>query len=370
MMGIAFRVLLVLAVVTVSNLTTDAAGAYVSHQTGWAGTYAGPIVLFLGEHLLPWLAFVPLILLLYQRVSFGEGRLPRFLALHGTVCLLFSLSKGAAHVFLYHPLALGGSAQSVVERLYSGTFLHFRYDVVFYTAVVAVYEAIRNLRKYKQKELNEARLAETLATAQLQSLKVKLQPHFLFNALQSISVLVLEKDEEAATDMLERLGSLLRISMESDESQLVPLDEELQVLDHYLGIEAIRFRDRLHVERRIDEAAREAVVPNLILQPLVENSIRHGISKRIGSGKIDIEICRDGSRLSMEIRNDGPGLEEDWREAIDRGVGLKTTIRRLELMFEDAFKFEMRDAAEGGVVTKVIIPFIENASSADAGGRS
>jgi len=272
-----------------------------------------------------------------------------------------------AHTFIYHADNLSTEGK-ILDLLLSGISHHYRYDLVFYAATLSLYQAIDYFKKLHQKELNEARMAESLATAQLHSLKMKLQPHFLFNALQSISVLVLERDVNAATEMLERLGNLLRISMKSDENLLVPLEKELNVLDLYLGIEEIRFKDRLTVEKTVDENARAALVPNLILQPLVENSIKHGIAKQDGAGRTEIHIRRAGDKLVLRIANNGPKLEEDWVLLSKRGVGLRTTIRRLELMFPDDFEFNLSNAPHGGVVTEVVIPFITRALSKDEDG--
>jgi hypothetical protein len=324
------------------------------------------LLLFGGDYPLPWLAFTPLILFSYKRIPFNRERLPRFILAHAAICLAFSLVKGSAHALIFHS-GMEPSHANVPEMLASGALHHFRYDVVFYAGVLSLYQALDYLKKLRQKELAEARLAESLATAQLQSLKMKLQPHFLFNALQSISVLVLEKKVTAATEMLERLGNLLRISMESDENLLVPLEKELAVLDYYLGIEEIRFADRLRIRRTVDESTKGAFVPNLILQPLVENSIKHGIANRIDAGAIELEIRRAGQQLLIRIANDGPALPEAWEESLARGIGLRTTIRRLELLFPGQFEFSMRNLPQGGVATEVAVPFIDSASEAAEG---
>jgi hypothetical protein len=324
------------------------------------------LLLFGGGFPLAWLAITPLIIFWYRRIPFTREHLLRFTLAHAAICLTFSLVKGSAHVLIFHSGMSPGRA-NVPALLTSSIVHHFTYDVVFYAGVISLYQALDYFKKLRQKELDEARLAESLATAQLQSLKMKLQPHFLFNALQSISVLVLEKNVTAATEMLERLGNLLRISMESDENLLVPLEKELTVLDYYLGIEEIRFMDRLNVHRVVDESAKGAFVPNLILQPLVENSIKHGVSNRIDAGTIDLEIRRAGKQLLIRVANDGPALPDAWEESLPRGIGLRTTIRRLELLFPDDFEFSMRNLSQGGVATEVAIPFIERASE-EAGG--
>ncbi len=316
------------------------------------------LLLFGCDYPLPWLAITPLIIFAYRRIPFTRKHLLRFALVHAAICLTFSLLKGSAHVLIFHS-GMSPGRGSMVDVFTSSSMHHFTYDVVFYAGILSLYQALEYFKKLRQKELDEARLAESLATAQLHSLKMKLQPHFLFNALQSISVLVLEKKVTAATEMLERLGNLLRISMESDENLLVPLEKELAVLDNYLGIEEIRFMDRLEVRRAVDQSAKGAFVPNLLLQPLVENSIKHGISNRIDAGAIEMEIRREGERLLIRVANDGPALPDAWEKSLARGIGLRTTIRRLELLFPGDFEFGMRNLPEGGVVTEVAIPFIE-----------
>jgi len=196
--------------------------------------------------------------------------------------------------------------------------------------------------------LRTSQLEGQLAKAELQALKSQLQPHFLFNTLNSISALQLT-DPEAANRMTARLGDFLRLTLDASGLNEVPLRRELEFLQSYLEIERIRFQDRLTVRMNVDPEVLDATVPNLILQPIVENALRHGIGSRIGSGHIDISAVRDDNTLKIEVRDDGPGLKNAGRER----VGIANTRARLQQLYGDRQRFEMVNAGEGGVSVRL-----------------
>jgi LytS/YehU family sensor histidine kinase len=181
---------------------------------------------------------------------------------------------------------------------------------------------------------------------------MQLHPHFLFNTLNSISVLM-RRDVEAADRMLVGLSNLLRVTLAAKTAHEIPLREELDFLEKYLEIEQTRFRDRLTLRMRIEREAMEAMVPHLIFQPLVENAVRHGIRDRESGGLIEIRAERRGDALLLEVRDDGPGIEE----SVSEGVGLSNTRARLEYLYGADAKLELRNSREGGLVTSVQIPF-------------
>jgi len=231
-----------------------------------------------------------------------------------------------------------------------GTFT----NIITYALIVAGHYGYEYYRRYRERQLLSAELAEKLARAELQNLKMQLQPHFLFNTLNTISVLMM-RDAAAANHMLVRLSDLLRLSLDNVGVQEVSLKQELEFLDSYLEIEQTRFQDRLTIDRAIEPATLNAEVPNLMLQPLVENAIKHGIAKRTGAGQIQIRSKRIDSHLHLEIQDNGPGLDEV--KSITHGLGLANTRARLEQLYGAQQKFELENKATGGVVVRVTIPF-------------
>jgi two-component system LytT family sensor kinase len=217
-------------------------------------------------------------------------------------------------------------------------------------AVLAIVHGIEAHRRYRERELHTARLEAELASARLDALTAQLQPHFLFNTLNSISTLM-RRDVDAAEEMLAHLGTLLHRTLRSGERHEVTLAEELELLEQYLAIMKIRFQDRLVVRKNIDAGVTGASVPQLVLQPLVENAIRHGISRRPGAGLIEIAASRLGQSLEITVRDDGDGLVGDAE-----GIGLTNTRRRLRQLYGDAQALELAPAAEGGLRVTLRLP--------------
>jgi signal transduction histidine kinase len=225
-----------------------------------------------------------------------------------------------------------------------------------YLDIVLVGHAIHYARATREEGLRRFQLETRLAEAQLQVLRLQLHPHFLFNTLHTVSALM-HKDLRAADRMLALLGDLLRDSFERVGAQEVSLKQELGFLDRYLEIERTRFRDRLTVELRIDPETLDAEVPNLALQPLVENAIRHGICRRQDAGHIEIGARRNYDHLDLWIRDNGPGMPEGTETALRTGVGLANTAARLQQLYPGAHRFELRNRPEGGLEVLLQIPF-------------
>jgi sensor histidine kinase YesM len=234
-----------------------------------------------------------------------------------------------------------------------------------YLDIIFVGHAIHYARASRQEGLHRAKLETRLAEAQLQVLRLQLHPHFLFNTLHTVSALM-HKDLRAADRMLALLGDLLRDSFDKVGAQEVSLKQELGFLDRYLEIERTRFRDRLTVDLQIDPEALDAEVPNLLLQPLVENAIRHGIGRRQEAGRIEIVARRHYDRLDIRIRDDGPGLPEGPETALRTGVGLANTAARLQQLYPGAHRFDLRNRAEGGLEVGLEIPFRIKAVASDS----
>jgi sensor histidine kinase YesM len=196
-----------------------------------------------------------------------------------------------------------------------------------------------------------------LTLAQLEALKMQLHPHFLFNTLHSISALV-HRDPDAADRMIARLGDFLRLTLENSGAAEVSLQKELEFLTCYLEIERVRFQDRLTTSVEVEPSALDSPVPNLILQPIVENALRHGVAQSSAPGRVEISAKRENGSLRIRVRDNGPGLNRvtGSREAFKEGVGLSNTRARLEQLYGESHRFEMSDAPDGGLLVTMVIP--------------
>ena len=220
--------------------------------------------------------------------------------------------------------------------------------------------AISYFRQARDREQLEARLER----AQLQTLKLQLQPHFLFNTLNTITALI-GVDPRVAERMVSGLSELLRLSLRNASEQEVPLSREIELLEHYVDIQQIRFRDRLTVTLEVEPDALQALVPNFILQPLVENAIRHGIGPRAAPGHVDVRAYRENGSLHLRVADDGVGERVRPFESTREGIGLGNTKARLEHLYGSAHAFSARGGTTGGFVVDIVIPF---RARADGGG--
>jgi LytS/YehU family sensor histidine kinase len=232
-------------------------------------------------------------------------------------------------------------------------FLNFDWEMMTYWAIIGLSHALDFHRESQDRELTAAELRTRLAEANLQALQRQLHPHFLFNTLNTISALM-HRDTEAADSMLERLSDLLRLTLDRVGTQHVSLKDELDFLRKYLEIEKTRFGERLQVHIEVELDTLDAAVPNLVLQPLVENALRHGIGPKIGGGRVDICARHEGGDLWLEVRDNGVGLSED---AFHKGVGLTNTRSRLQHLYGDRHRFECHTPPGGGLLVTVVIPF-------------
>jgi len=251
--------------------------------------------------------------------------------------------------------AIGESTSSWRIEAQRMFFLHFDWEMMTYWAIVGLSHALAYHREAQTRALNASQLETRLVEAQLQSLQRQLQPHFLFNTLNTISALM-HRDVDAADSMIARLSDLLRISLQTVGVQEVSLKEELDFLSKYLEIEQTRFRDRLTVVFDVSPDTFDALVPNLILQPLVENAIKHGIGPRPAPGTITIRSRRLSGMLELTVQDNGVGLSAARLSDFNRGVGLSNTRSRLDHLYGSLHRFEFRQPAEGGLLVLIAIP--------------
>ncbi len=224
--------------------------------------------------------------------------------------------------------------------------------------------AIDSYTKYRQRadevlrlQLQAAQMQSELARLQLTALRGQLHPHFLFNSFNAISTLVRQRKIEQADETIVQLGELLRFVMENIELQELPFEQEVAFARCYLEVERIRFGDRLAVEVAVPPEVLGCVVPNLLLQPLVENAVKHGISRRIAPGKIVIAAARHGDRLQVEVLDDGPGPPPAGAPGRPAGIGLRNTRSRLTHVYGADYRFEMAARPEGGTVVRLDLPW-------------
>ena len=224
-----------------------------------------------------------------------------------------------------------------------------------YVPIVLVAHAVSYYRRFRERELRATQLEGQLAKAHLQRLKSQLQPHFLFNTMHSISALMLT-DVNAADRMMCRLSDLLRISLETADTQITTLNRELEFVTCYLEIEKVRFEERMKVIFDIAPETLDAQVPHLLLQPLVDNAVKHGISKLSVGGEIRITVRRQDNELQLQIKDNGPGVRKTGTLATN-GLGLRITRERLESLYRQNQSLELVSPPEGGVTIRVCIPF-------------
>lgn len=236
-----------------------------------------------------------------------------------------------------------------------------------YTLIAAAHHAVAYLNRWRNSEVQSERLAKSLAEARLQSLQMQLEPHFLFNSLQSISQLVHE-DPDAADRMLALLGDMLRTTLQRRGDQEIPLQEELRFLHQYVDVQDVRFRNRLQVRWSVDPAVVDAAIPPMLLQPLIENAFRHGLNGFRSQDILEIRCARENGRLNIEIADNGPGAPPASDDSQPAGIGLKNVAERLECYYGADQSFQYGNAKTGGFRVVLQIPFRlhENLSSIDS----
>jgi two-component system LytT family sensor kinase len=318
-----------------------------------------------------WLLLLPLVWRLSSRVPISGGRRTVALTFHAAA----SVAVAAVHCAMSAGLKLwvlriSGQPDPVdgvlsYQALFTGLLLYaFEWEVLLYWGVLAANHALNASRELRRRELHEARLEARFVEAKLESLQRQLQPHFVFNTLHAITSL-LHRDINQAESMLVRLGDLLRAVFRSHAHQQVPLARELDLLQHYLEIQRVRFGGTLTCELDVPLAARSALVPILVLQPLVENAIRHGFGGRAG-GVIRVSARQVDERLEVTVTDNGCGPSASAREAIREGVGLSNTRARLEHLFPGRNDVRLNAPVAGGFSVALSLPWQAAPASLDA----
>ncbi len=284
------------------------------------------------------------------RFQFESGKRARSLVVHVPCSLIFSL----AYMVLRAWIGTWQSEANFAEAFQPLLVKTWHFNLLIYWVIVAVSFAFDYYGKFRERELRAAELEKSLAQAKLQALQMQLNPHFLFNSLHSISSLM-HQDVEAADRMIVRLSDLLRAALDNSDTQEVTLGKELEFLKRYFEIEQIRFGKRLTVQMDIAPDTLVAQVPNLILQPLVENAIRHGIEPHAKPGRIELRAKREDDVLTLEVCDNGAGMPTN--QSVMENVGLSNTRARLEALHAGAHHLEFLTAPGGGLLVRMTIPF-------------
>jgi signal transduction histidine kinase len=350
-LGVGFCVFTLLGLFDASNMYLRY--AYEGKHVTWAQTLAMGLLFWYQWAILSLFVFE-----LARRFPIEQKVWPRSLAVHLVAGATFALLKLVMDYpiiyYFYCPTPWLLTFPVFFKMAFTDMFGAY---VLRYWAILGVAHAINYYQMYRKRELCSSQLEARLALAQLQLLKMELHPHFLFNTLHSISALI-HSDAERADRMLTRLGDLLRLTLENSGTHEVCLSQELDFIQTYLEIEQVRFGSRLAIQRQIDPEVLGARVPYLILQPLVENAIRHGIAPYPRPGQVGIGARRVGTMLWLQVWDTGPGLTEGWCNGrCKSGIGLTNTRSRLRQLYGEGHAFQLRNANTGGLVVTIELPY-------------
>ncbi|HSE97856.1 MAG TPA: histidine kinase, partial [Blastocatellia bacterium] len=302
-----------------------------------------------------WAALTPVMLGLARRFPFARHDWLRPLFIHSLAAISSSFFAVIVYVLVRKLLLWNDPAAAAPVKAFQAVIVgEFHVGILIYGSVIGISYALSYYRKYREREMKAARLESQLAQARLDALRKQLQPHFLFNTLNTVAILI-DEDAQAARNTLVRLSDLLRATLDRSKEHEVSLQQELEFIKGYLEIERTRFQDRLTVKIEIDPKALNARVPDLILQPIVENAIRHGVAPRSTAGLIEIRAeCLNGS-LRLQVRDNGKGLPVGENGDGKSGVGIANTRARLAQLYGVDHGFDMRNLAEGGLLVNITI---------------
>jgi two-component system LytT family sensor kinase len=310
---------------------------------------------------LPWALATPLVLSMGRRYSREQWRRFSVWGRHFAVCIaigiIYTTWTAAMEVWL-NPWAKAPGPEPFLplwlHKFFDGLFFY----VILYGILLLVGYILDSRERLAVQQTETARLSEQLMKAQLSALRRQIEPHFLFNTLNAIAGLVREKRNDSAVTMIVGLSDFMRRVLEDSNRQQVPLGEELEFTQKYLDIQKVRFVERLECSVNVPGELLLAQVPTLILQPIVENAIKHGIAKRARGGAIRIAAARTNGMLTLSVYNDGPGLPVSW-EKERLGIGISNMRTRLQSLYGDAFDLNMRNQSPDGVEVSVTLPFKE-----------
>jgi len=335
----------------------EAAQYYASHFVEKRPFPLGLAIRRACEEWYPWAFLTVAILWVARRCNLEREGLKRWLLGHLGACVLVSLVYFTVYAWFLsgQTSVMDGSTFEFGNVFKKLVIFYFHVTLVIYWAIVLAHLSWGYYQRSRERELQASALATELVRTRLEVLRMQLNPHFLFNTLHTISALIHENPEDADR-IVARLSELLRVSLEQSDSQEVPLRQELSFLERYLQIEQTRFQDRLAVEMEVEPGLDLVLVPSLILQPLVENAIRHGIEPREDTGRVKIAARRLDGMLELKVSDNGPGLPEPEIAPNREGVGLSNTRSRLSHLYGANHRFDLTPASGGGLEARLLIP--------------
>jgi len=333
-----------------------------THLNGWDPVTTRDLLWESGDWVL-YAFLTPLVFALSQRWPLVRPHLARRAVLHFGFSLLFCVAWATCGKVLQTALTLWFDSAERQTQFFqqlgvawlSWIFITLPFGVAVYLCVVGVEHATRYLFEAREREVQIARLSEQLAGARFAALQAKVNPHFLFNTLNTIAVFVRDNDRLAAVRIIEQLSDVLRTTLSSHHANEVSLSEELELVRQYVAIETARFSDRLRPEFDVSEVLLSALIPSFALQHLVENAIRHGIARQPEAGDLRIAARRDGEMLEVTVTDNGAGLSADF--VVPPGHGIANTRARLQALHGARASLEVANRAEGGVITTLHVPY-------------
>ncbi len=305
-----------------------------------------------------WGFFCPFIIILARKYPKNSSDWLSKLKFHVPLAIVFSLLYSAIYACLRYVFGelLGEENMWTISRNFMHRLYNFQLPLILYSSIVGITYAVNYYQQFKDEALKTARIQQKLAQAELLVLKKQLQPHFLFNTLHAISSLM-HKDIDAADKMITRLSNLLRATLESTGVQEVSLKQEMEILQIYLEIEQIRFQDRLEVLIEVDPEIYDKKVPNLILQPIVENAIRYGVAPFTKKGKIVVAANQINGHIELKVSDNGRGMLSTKTDDIKEGIGLKNTRMRLKQLYGERGRLILTNLDQNkGLEVKIVIP--------------
>jgi two-component system LytT family sensor kinase len=307
-----------------------------------------------------WITHAPLIFFLSRRFSFERRRLIKGMLIYFSVGIVWAmLIQGLPLLFL--PVLSDSTSyhSEQFQHLFINWFgSNFLPNVLIFWLVLSISLLSAYYEQYQKEMLKASQLDAQLSNARLRALQMQLHPHFLFNTLHSISALVLDKETRDAVKMINRLSELLRLTLDNADVPIVTLEDEIEFTRRYLEIEGIRFRDRLIVDMDIDPQALTAQVPTLILQPLVENAMRHGVDSNSGTSRIQIAAHLQNGQVVMEVRDDGKDIQKIGEQSGGAGLGIKNTRARLTELYGEDHSFSLDRSENQWTIAQIVIPFL------------
>ncbi len=304
-----------------------------------------------------WGCWIPFIFYLSHKVPIHKHNYYLGVLLHLPISIMIVCFHLLLYVIIIKLSPIPGFQGQPIATLFIGLlFSQFEWYFLTYWALMLGSYAVEYYQKFRESNLKAAQLDSRLTKSRLMALKMQLHPHFLFNTLHTISSLVRQDEKKKSISMLSEMGDLLRIVLSQNEEQFIKLTSELEFIKKYIALEEKRFKNKMNVQIEVGDDLSETLIPSFLLQPLIENSIYHGLSKKVDASILSIDIKKKGNQLCIEMYNDGPPLSENFNVFKVEGIGLANTIERLSQLYQDQYIIKFLNI-KNGVLVKLNIPY-------------